>query len=426
MNFLKKFALLNLINFFCFFGYKNSYSYTNVLIRTKINEVNNYGAKVSNTFNNYELSKICEKEINFSLNTTLYKTKEYRIVRDFDDNNYLFVTFYPFGSSVMHIDTLETIEVNPFSEFDDLQYYNYYYPVIGLLKKINNFYYSVNKNNFLSENTTDLLKSKSKSLRTTLQSNYNNSIQKKIKLYTDCLSLTNSSNNNDVQISNGIVKAHVEVPYSWFFKYNTTRFSYSNGGSNGICEYVAFLLMIEYNDFFKAKGYFSDEEISKYVVMANSSSYQYAIPVVKDEFVLDLFELNNNKESLTANDLDDLANLFMKDKKVTYILDHAYGPFGSPIDVIRKGFPDMLCGVFSDLNGGLIPHNIVAYGAFVAGPYRDYYLTHYGWDNHSQVITIKNVLTGYDWSIQDTTTNPEERLIFMINGRPMSGKNYKG
>lgn len=32
---------------------------------------------------------------------------------------------------------------------------------------------------------------------------------------------------------------------------------------------------------------------------------------------------------------------------------------------------------------------------------------------------------GYDWSRQDTTTNPEERLIFMINGRPMSGKTIK-
>ena len=46
-----------------------------------------------------------------------------------------------------------------------------------------------------------------------------------------------SSNNDDVNKKE--IKADVEVPYSWFFKYNKNQFSYSNGGSNGICEYAS-------------------------------------------------------------------------------------------------------------------------------------------------------------------------------------------
>ena len=42
-----------------------------------------------------------------------------------------------------------------------------------------------------------------------------------------------------IDVNKKEIKADVEVPYSWFFKYNKNQFSYSNGGSNGICEYAS-------------------------------------------------------------------------------------------------------------------------------------------------------------------------------------------
>ncbi len=222
------------------------------------------------------------------------------------------------------------------------------------------------------------------------------------------------------------ITADVEIPYSWFFKYNKYQFSYSNGGSNGICEYVAFLMMMSYYDFFISKGYFSDEEINAYVSTIRGKDFKEAIPDISDDFVKDLFVKNGEKETLNLSDMGSLFKLFMNGKtSVNAKSISAYWLFGNPKDVIKKGRPDMLCGIFPDVGDrGDIAHNIVAYGYFNKGEFKDKFLTHYGWDYDTQCIVDRGVFrTGYDWSIQDNTTDKQDRYIFDVNGTLQCGRN---
>lgn len=94
-------------------------------------------------------------------------------------------------------------------------------------------------------------------------------------------------------------------------------------------------------------------------------------------------------------------------------------------DVIgNKKRPDMICGYLPDTGDrGTIPHNIVAYGYFTSGTYNGKYLTHYGWDNHTQCIVDRPFLSGYDWSIINESSH-QHRYIFNVNGEMRCGCEY--
>ena len=76
----------------------------------------------------------------------------------------------------------------------------------------------------------------------------------------------------------------------------------------------------------------------------------------------------------------------------------------------------MICGLLPKLTdtGEEDWHNIIAYGYFSSGTYEGKYLTHYGWNNRSQVIISLPFYMLYDWSLRDNTENPERRYIFNI------------
>lgn len=255
-----------------------------------------------------------------------------------------------------------------------------------------------------------------------MEETFNSSLFQKINVLSDGGGGGSSDKDWVVDVTKKIVNADVEVPYSWFFKHNKTNFSYHIGGSHGICEYVAFLLMVEYNDFFVTKGFFSEDQVKKYISTVNGSDFESAIPNVSDAFVYDLF-LDFKRESLNTGDLNDLLDDFMEGKDISYSSDSAYWLFGNPRDVIgNKGRPDMLCGELPDTgNRGDIAHNVVAYGYFTSGDYDGKYLTHYGWDDVTQCIIDRPFLTGYDWSIICKETEHVHREIFMVDGELRCG-----
>lgn len=408
-------------------------SASDAMIETKLTRLYKNKSEAM-TLTNNEVAEIALREINSGVekNKNKYEIRSYSIVKDFDGNEYLYVSYNPFGYSIISLNSLVTVETNPFCKSSPtISTGDYYSPTIGFFKSYKDEYRNIKNGKILSSDDRLSLQDGAKSINKNLLLSKNNAINHKIKLIN---SLTNLNSNGgggsgddkswDVDVDKEVVTADHEIPYSWFFKYNKTQFSYSDGGSNGICEYIAFLLLAEYNDFFVSKGYFSDEEVNKYITTVNSDSREKSIPVVSDSFANDLFEKNNKKETLNCGDLNNLSNLFLKDKKVKYQNVWAYWLFGNPKDVINNGRPDMLCGHFPDTgNRGNIAHNIVAYGYFDKGPYAGKFLCHYGWANDTQCIVDRGVFSsGYDWSLMDKTDKKEKRYFFDIKGDLKCGK----
>lgn len=360
--------------------------------------------------------------------TNFYSVKQSFLVTDFSKNEYLFTTFSPYGSSVISMFNYTTVEVNYFdtddysgiSETDNLKYI----PGTGLYQLNGNTYENVISDRHFPVKNAQVAEESSSIYIDYMGSQYNSSLKQKITL------LNNGGGGGgnkdwDVSVTDNVITADIEVPHSWFFKYNTSQFSYKNGGSNGICEYIAFLMMMSYNDFFCSAGYFSDDQISTYVSTVSSKSFESSIPIIDDNWCKDLFTNNNSKETLTADDLNALSDNFLSGKGVSYRNVWAYWTFGNPKDVIQNGKrPDMLSGKFPDTgNRGEVAHNIVAYGVFTSGTYKNKYLTHYGWDAKTQCIVDRPFLSAYDWSVVNNSSHVH-RYIFNVNGEMKCGCEY--
>ena len=385
------------------------------------------------SFSTEEIANMALSEINSVSKNTQYSIDNWKELHDLNGNKFLHVNFNPFGYSILSMETYKTIECNPLRKASkEINTGDVYYPVLGVFEQKAYSLISRQRHNSIPKSSFASLTQYSDHFQTSLAEEK----QQSLLLKSNALKTTrsnsgggNGGNQTDwvIDVSQQVVTADVEIPYSWFFKYNTDRFSYSNGGSDGICEYVAYLMLAEYNDFFKAKGYFSDTEISNYVFPVQAGTFETAIPNVSDDFVYQLYLNNGRKETLNTRDLNDLSNMFLSGKNVSYSNVSAYWMFGNPKDVIKNGKrPDMLCGYFPDIGDrGSIAHNIVAYGYFTKGPFAGKYLTHYGWDGDTQCIVDRSVFkTGYDWSLADHTKNPENRYIFSVDGVMRDGKSH--
>lgn len=385
------------------------------------------------SFSADDIANMALSEINSVSKNAQYSINNWKELHDLNGNKFLHVNFNPFGYSILSMETYETIECNPLRKASmKINNGDIYYPVLGAFEQRSDVLISKQRHNSIPKSSFASLMQYSDKFQASLSEEK----QQSLLLKSNALKTTRSNsgggsggNQTDwvIDISQQVVTADVEIPYSWFFKYNTDRFSYSNGGSDGICEYVAYLMLAEYNDFFKAKGYFSDTEIRNYVSPVQAGTFETAIPNVSDEFVYQLFLKNGKKETLNTSDLNNLSNMFLSGKNVSYSNVSAYWMFGNPKDVIKNGKrPDMLCGKFPDIgDSGLIGHNIVAYGYFTKGPFAGKYLTHYGWDGDTQCIVDRRVYnTAYDWSLADHTKNPENRYIFSVDGVMRDGKSH--
>ena len=157
-----------------------------------------------------------------------------------------------FGYSVIDLSSYVTIEMNPFStRQNEIKSNDIYYPVIGILIESQDGKEYVNSHGakFEKEMFTESMKAFSSSLFKNLNSRKQGTISSRIALLNNSLVANsdeggggNGENGNFnwvIDVNKKEIKADVEVPYSWFFKYNKNQFSYSNGGSNGICEYAS-------------------------------------------------------------------------------------------------------------------------------------------------------------------------------------------
>ncbi|WP_027334722.1 putative cysteine peptidase [Mycoplasmopsis felifaucium] len=256
---------------------------------------------------------------------------------------------------------------------------------------------------------------------------------------------------NSTEPQNNIIYADVEVPYSWWFKLLKTGFGHAsvasiegNDSKQGLCHYVAAAMLIQYNEFFRSAGYFSEKEIEKYVSLPSLSPEKNVfgylgapmIPRVNDLLVEDLYKIYGNEWIATpASHMSKTISKFLDskvNKNKTFTPNYSMGwkLWGSigPWKYINEGAPYMIySSILADpTKNEKIGHSVVVYGYFKANG-GGKYLCHYGWNNHSQVVVSTKALD-WTWAIRINIDKKKEiikpRKYFSYKGEYISGVDY--
>lgn len=353
--------------------------------------------KVLNNYDYFSILKdeekieLFEKFTNTNLNYSL-KAKTINLIKDINDSKFYLVNFKPVGYAVFKYETLEAVEVN-YAKNLIINEEFIYSPFGNIKNNIINYGYNL-----------DL----------------NKSIETNIRILKNTTSFRSGVNTEDIVNIN--YKADIEVPYSWYFRYNKNKFPYNYSNEddlkhpNGLCEYVALSLLMSYNELFVSSGYFNDSDIKRYFTINNGNTYEDIIPTLNVNIIRDLYNLNNKATNISAHNLRSLLSKFEKSRYDDYYTRFAYSFSADPYSVIVKGIPTML-SYMTDIKSG---HNVVAYGYDTS---KSMYLVHKGFYDETQVLYSRSIWNFlYDFSIRDNKKeNVNLRKMFKVNGILLEG-----
>ncbi|MDD6846466.1 MAG: hypothetical protein PUE07_02950 [bacterium] len=227
-----------------YLNYSNTFEIKNKLVSLSRNFNKNTNSQIK--FTDYEIASLGLAEMNHSSSNTLYSK-----VNDLSGNEFLYVNYKPFCYSVIDLSSYATIEMNPFSTRQNVIKSNeIYYPVIGILKESQDGKEYVNSHGakFEKEMFKDSMNAFSNSLFRNLNSRKQETINSRIALLNNSLVANsdeggggNGENGNFNWVIDVNKKERPTLRYHILGSLNTTKnqFSYSNGGSNGICEYAS-------------------------------------------------------------------------------------------------------------------------------------------------------------------------------------------
>lgn len=388
---------------------------------------------------NHSTNSICSSEIlnEYSQNsldeinkasTIRYSLKKSKVIPDFSDEKYLLNTYYPCGSSVVSLILGKTIETRPFDKTNYEDYSDLHYvPFCGVVRLHSGLYmnpaFSIKSAEipYLKKQSLEYNKlCKQEKILSASVKNHNTSQ----KILSNGSSGGGSSTDFVKPISEGEITADYEVPFSYFFKYVEDRVPYPDQypvPDEGLCEYVATAMLIEYNELFGCKGYLSNQEVERYIQIVDAPKFREAIPVFSGSFTWHLYEdLMHKKTQLTKGNIHKIVDLELSNKPINY--EFRAGGIGcDPVNVIKNWrIPDMLCAKFPTSEKDEW-HNIIAYGYFDKGIYQGKFLTNYGWGGGwSQCIVSFPFLHLYDCSIRNKSAH-QHSYLFKVNGRLACG-----
>lgn len=270
----------------------------------------------------------------------------------------------------------------------------------------------------------------------------------------------NKTNNEDAGAANktksGIINADVEVPYSWWFKKSIykTHFGYTDVAdikrreainydeddeNQGLCHYVAAGMLLQYMEYFKSSGYFTEEQIKKYITIPrldDKENREYnlpAFPRINYHFVKDLWiEYGDKKIFTTGTKMAKIIRSFINKKNKNDTPSYKVEPqlWGriKPWEMIDDETPFMLYSTHLPCwDGESVGHSVVIYGYYYNNNRGGKYLCHYGWDNASQVIVSTQALD-WLWTARiDLWKKSEARTpkkYFVYDGQLISGPDY--
>jgi hypothetical protein len=331
-----------------------------------------------------------------------YSVSAIKKTSDFAGNDYALITFLPQGYAVYNLSSGDFCEVsplghNPFSQYESAVE-KVYTPLAGFFVKGSDSCRNVSDDTVIKSDATSNYKDMSESIYGGNMENHSDSGH--LQFVQNGMICYSSGNTPHYPVSQGMLTADHEVPYSWFFKENNTKFA-AEDVQKGTetphweCGYVAAAMLLSYQEFFKSTGYFNAYEVSQFINVANVTSYTNGIPddvpEVKDSFLQYFWDLHQSWGS-TASTIKAAVAAFMDASGKNRVYeDYCYDWITATVtDPLKDGVPDLLFGNLPAPNdttyeGGstMGNHTIVVYGYYDSD---SKLLAHYGWDGYSQVI----------------------------------------
>lgn len=327
-----------------------------------------------------------------------YSIRRSGVLKDFDDNLFVLVEFNPIGYGIYCVDSGDFTELSPFAESPykncNLTTNSQKYVFMGGYYDKNyatgNFQDLQNQKNIqqteitklkeFSKNTISLLKKEIK--QDNIQFMSDNTIGH------DLTSLNNKRKSKsggsregtgNVDFNSSIVKAEIEVPYSWYFKYNNDGFPRN---STDICGYTALSMILTYHEVFRSAGYFSSSESRRFITPSRGE-YGKSVPTISNDFPNQVW--GNSIGGSVPGDMKKAVDDFMEGKNKSYSHYVYYSMFSTIEDPIKDGFPAIYFGKFNLFSSSDYNHAVVVYGVFDNGKL----LCHWGWRGDTQVIINK-------------------------------------
>ncbi|HBF68026.1 MAG TPA: hypothetical protein DDW20_01730 [Firmicutes bacterium] len=336
------------------------------------NIINVFAEKINYEEKQEKISIILEEVQKYSKEILIVKNS--KTIFDFAENSYFLVTFKNKGYAVLNnqINDIVEISLDAQNEFAN-QKIIYYVPWNGFYleknNKIQHYIYMREINNYEIEYFRAFSLAYSQKAKIDKET-FNNELM--------------SIEDQEGKVDGQIVKADVEVPYSWYFKLNKNNFPENK---DGYCGYVAASMLLAYHEIFISSGYFSLAQSSTYLCEhfeeLNNNMWSN-VPSLLDSFPKDMW--GNDIGSSTPSVIHSAINSFMSGKDKQYEIYDFVWKFATIKDPIKDGVPAIYFGnmpMFNDDNPSQRGnHAIVVYGYFNNGKL----LCHYGWPNYNQVI----------------------------------------
>ena len=340
--------------------------------------------KIKSSSEKNRLISLAEEKMRETIGDESLKAKETRIVHDFVENEYLFVSFGSIGYDVVNVANDDVVEISPFAGMPFSDEDNaYYVPWIGYFRRLGNLYFNVQDGHELSHDEVEKLKEESsrfaaQSVIDATENQTNANLCKKAKVGPK-KTATPPTNN---PINSGIIYADHEVPYSWFFKRNYNQFPTNDTGT---CGYVSASMLLAYNEIFKSTGYFSAKESADYItpyVGSFSPNGWNGVPDLSDSFPKSVW--GKNIGSSVPSTVHSAIDLFMNGKNKLYEVYEYVWKFATITDPVKEGCPAAYFGnIQSPTNSDAwADHVVTVYGYYNDGKL----LVHYGWEGYSQVV----------------------------------------
>ena len=309
--------------------------------------------------------------------------KTIKLLRDFADNDFLFVSFSEGGYGILNVAIDDVVQLAPFSPipFDTSIPEIRYVPWMG--------FYEASESGIKNSVTKKTIDGSTASYLELLSRKYMSKAIADLEKERAQYNLRNGKNPENERsalpsypISDGIITADHEVPNSWYFKRNIVEFPHNGGG---ICGYVAASMLLAYNEIFNSTGYFSASEtayLSPYDGVFDLSTGTWdGVPDLDDAFPQ--YAWGSGIGNSVPSTIHSAIDTFMAGKNKEYEIYDYVSIFSNIYDPISDGCPAAYFGYIDPPNEGNAENHVVTvYGYYNNGNL----LVHYGWEYHSQVV----------------------------------------
>lgn len=333
-------------------------------------------------------------------------------INDFEENKYVLVEFNPIGYLIYNVSNGDIVECAPtsYSPYLKTKTKNLYYlPMVGYFSKVSGKYSNLMENKEVSEEKISSYKSESRKYHNKALSQIDEkNVQRTLEGSKKEVKRSRKNASATAYPFTEMIYADVEVPYSWYFKKNSSRFAYLDTNP-GCCGYVATALILSYMEIFISTGYFSSAQSSQYITNYNGSQFYVGVPEVADNFLYTL----GTPGAASQGDIKRMINNFMSGKNKSYQIKETTAPFTNIEKPINDGYPAIYLGNMPDFNDGSGNHAVVVYGLYNNTDV----LCHFGWNGYTQVVMSRLGLfeAGGVTSIYNNSAHAHNTYFIMNN-----------